>query len=72
MKRALKVLLCYLRYDPIVFQTFTPNRPLLRKIDLEQHIRYADDAMESEAALEFACFLTRYHRFVEHTDFSED
>ena len=36
--RSVKVLLNYLRNDPNVFRALKPNKPLLRKMDMGQHI----------------------------------
>ena len=36
--KAIKVLHTFLRYDESVFQVFRPNKPLLRKMKLEEHI----------------------------------
>ena len=49
--KALKVLHTYLRYDETVFQLFRPNKPLLRKMNLEVHIMSTNPS-EVEAALE--------------------
>ena len=51
--KAIKVLHTYLRYDGAIFQIFRPNKPLLRKMNLEAHIMSSNPS-EVEAALGLA------------------
>ena len=69
-RNAIKVLHTFLRYDSSVFQIFRPNKPLLMKMRLEEHI-LSTNAIEVEDALELTYFLLRYHRAVDFGDFSE-
>ena len=68
--RAIKVLHTYLRYDQAVFQVLRPNKPLLIKMGLEEHIE-STNPTEVENALELTYFLLRYHRSVDFGDFSD-
>lgn len=49
---------------------FRPNKPLLMKMRMEEHILSVNPA-EAESALELTYFLLRYHRAVDFGDFSE-
>ena len=69
--KAIRVLHTFLRFDQSVFQIFKPNKPLLRKMNLSEHIMSATPT-EVEAALELAAFLLRYHRSVDYGDFSDN
>ena len=68
--KAIKVLHTFLRYDQAVFQRMRPNRPLLMKMRLEDHIN-STNSVEAESALELAYFFLRYHRAIDFGDFSE-
>lgn len=68
--RAIKVLHTFLRYDQMVFQSLRPNKPLLMKMQLEEHIQ-STNPVEVENTLELTYFLLRYHRSVDFGDFSE-
>jgi hypothetical protein len=68
--RAMKILLKYLKSDINVFKIFKPTKPLLRKMDLSQHI-LSESPNESEVSLDLCNFLMRYHRSIDYADFSE-
>lgn len=68
--KAVKILHTFLRFDPLVFQIFRPNKPLLMKMQLDEHI-LSLNPVASEDALELTYFLLRYHRAVDFGDFSE-
>ena len=70
VRNAIKILHTFLRYDSSVFHMFRPNKPLLMKMRLEEHI-LSSNAIEVEDALELTYFLLRYHRAVDFGDFSE-
>ena len=65
------MLYTFLRFDETVFQNFRPNKPLLRKINIEGHVM-STNPTEVEAALELSQFLLRYHRGVDYGDFSDN
>ena len=69
--KAIKVLHTFLRYDEAVFQIFRPNKPLLRKMNLQDHLM-STNPTEVETTLELAQFLLRYHRGVDYGDFSDN
>ena len=69
--KAVRVLHTFLRYDQSIFQVFRPNKPLLRKMDLEPLLMSNNNA-EVEAALNLAYFLLRYHRAVDYGDFTDN
>jgi len=54
-----------------VFAKFKPSKPLLRKMNMSQHI-LSHTYQESELALEFCAFLLRYHRVLDYGDFSDN
>ena len=68
--RAIKVLHTFLRYDQSIFQVLRPNKPLLMKMGLEEHIESTNPS-EVEIALDLTYFLLRYHRSVDFGDFSD-
>jgi len=68
--RSLKVLHTYLLNDATVFKSFKPNKMLLKKMELTDHVLSANQ-QESEAALELCAFIMRYHRSVDYADFSD-
>ena len=68
--RAIKVLHTFLRYDQAVFQVLRPNKPLLMKMGLGEHIESTNPS-EVEIALDLTYFLLRYHRSVDFSDFSD-
>ena len=53
-----------------MFAKFKPSKPLLRKMNLAQHIMAAGP--ESEVALDLCSFLLRYHRALDYGDFSDN
>jgi hypothetical protein len=53
-----------------VFAKFKPSKPLLRKMNLGQHIMA--NSQESEVALDLCSFLLRYHRALDYGDFSDN
>lgn len=68
--RAIKVLHGYLQNDPSTFKNFKPNKPLLRKMNLSDHMM-SQNNVESENALELSGFIMRYHRSIDYGDFSD-
>jgi hypothetical protein len=81
--RSVKALLEYLKngeyfwgflycVDANVFAKFKPSKPLLRKMNLAQHIMSTTSIQESELALDLCSFLLRYHRGLDYGDFSEN
>ena len=58
--------------DANVFAKFKPSKPLLRKMNLAQHIMSTTSIQESELALDLCSFLLRYHRGLDYGDFSEN
>lgn len=70
--RSVKALLEYLKNDANVFAKFKPSKPLLRKMNLAQHIMSTTSIQESELALDLCSFLLRYHRGLDYGDFSEN
>lgn len=68
--RAMRVMLHFLRHDPKVFQRLTPNRMLLRKMNLEKHFK--SESSDRDVSLEFASFLMRYHVDIDYGDFTDD
>ena len=65
------MMLAYLRHDPTVYSMMKPNKPLLRKMNLERHI-LSKNKEESEQSLELGSFLLRYHANIDYGDFSDD
>ena len=57
--------------DTNVFAKFKPSKPLLRKMNMSQHIM-SQNLAESDFALEFCAFLLRYHRALDYGDFSDN
>ncbi len=55
-----------------MFAKFKPSKPLLRKMNLAQHIMSTTSIQESELALDLCSFLLRYHRGLDYGDFSEN
>lgn len=58
--------------DASVFAKFKPSKPLLRKMNLAQHIMSTTSIQESELALDLCSFLLRYHRGLDYGDFSDN
>jgi len=62
----------FLNYiDASVFAKFKPSKPLLRKMNLAQHIM-STSIQESELSLDLCSFLLRYHRGLDYGDFSDN
>lgn len=67
----IKLLLVYLKNDVTVFNAFSVNKPLIRKLDLETHIISQNHA-EREASLELAVFIMKFYKQIDFGDFSND
>jgi len=67
----MKLLLTYLRNDQSVFNMLKPNKPLLRKINLDKYI-LSSQPSEAAVGLELSSFLLRYHSDIDYNDFSDD
>lgn len=67
---AIKLLHGFLQNDPATFKNFKPNKPLLRKMDLSNHIM-SNNNVESESTLDLCGFIMRYHRSIDYGDFSD-
>ena len=50
---------------------FKPNKPLLRKMNLQEHVM-SSIPNEVETSLELCAFLLRYHRAIDYGDFSDN
>ena len=69
--KSIRALTSFLRNDTRVFNAFTPNKLLLKKLDLGKHIM-SDNSNEVDAALDLTLFLLRYRNTTQYSDFSED
>ena len=59
--KLIRILLTYLKHDVTVFNAFSVNKPLIRKLDLETHI-ISSNTTEKEAALELAVFIMKFYK----------
>jgi hypothetical protein len=59
--KQIKLLTTYLKNDVTVFNTFSVNKPLLRKLNLESHIN-SKVPSEKEAALELSVFILKFYK----------
>lgn len=66
----MRLILTYLKEDIGLFTFFKPNKPLLRKMDLNGRIMSIDN-QESEITLEFCSFIMRHHRAIDYSDFTD-
>jgi len=69
--KLMKILKTFLQNDITVFNSFSINKPLIRKLNLEEHLK-SKNPLEREAALDLSTFILRFFKQTDFTDFSTD